>query len=108
MSEVSSAGTVSGGVPRAPRRSGTVCCQQAPSAERGPERLCGGLRRGRAGSMHPFSPYRLALAKRPGRREAGVAQPSAWRHPYRFTLQSRPRSVPASANGRASSEGTRL
>jgi hypothetical protein len=42
------AGTVSGGAPRAPRRSIYGSRQQAPTARRGPERLCGGLPVGRA------------------------------------------------------------
>jgi hypothetical protein len=73
----SMAGTVSGGAPRAPRRGVTGCRQQAPTARRGPERLCGGLPVGRA--PVPVIAPGLQRGRAVGNREAGIAQPTGGR-----------------------------
>lgn len=98
--------SVSEGAPCAQQRSGSVPHQQAPSVERGPERLCGGLRSRRASCLrHCNPPAREARPTERGGRRSAAERVASRR---RLHLQRRPRSMPVSAFGRASSEGTRI
>jgi hypothetical protein len=62
VSGASMAGTVSGGAPRAHRHEHLIRCPEAPSVERGPEQLRGGLPVSQAGGVRRCN--RLSVRQR--------------------------------------------